>query len=196
MHPIDGDGLVCAISFAGDGRAHFQSRFVSTAHRAHEQREHRLIYRGQVGNLCLACHSCCKSRLHPSFALYRGQMGTLSGHWLREAAALAWRSVAWPSAVAVPLSRHNAALVCACSVLRCRGLEFKMRNPSNTNVFYWEGARCRCCDSRSFSAWLSHALSAGKLLSCYETSLPYSLDPFTLQTIGPSNALLPSVPLP
>jgi carotenoid cleavage dioxygenase-like enzyme len=75
-------------------------------------------------------------------------------------------------------------------VLRCRGLEFKMRNPSNTNVFYWEGAitpsRCCACSLHS-SIHCYHTCShrVGKLLSCYETSLPYSLDPFTLQTLGP-----------
>lgn len=33
------------------------------------------------------------------------------------------------------------------------------RDPSNTNVFYW----------------------GGKLLSCYETCLPHSIDPYTLK---------------
>ncbi|KAL5459802.1 hypothetical protein EMCRGX_G033178 [Ephydatia muelleri] len=36
------------------------------------------------------------------------------------------------------------------------------RNPSNTNVFYW----------------------GGKIVSCYETGLPHSLDPVTLDTRG------------
>ncbi|KAI8810825.1 carotenoid oxygenase [Cladochytrium replicatum] len=39
------------------------------------------------------------------------------------------------------------------------------RDPSNTNVFYW----------------------GGKLLSCYETHLPHSIDPFTLDTLGPDD---------
>lgn len=36
------------------------------------------------------------------------------------------------------------------------------RNPSNTNAYYW----------------------GGKIISCYETTLPCSLDPYTLKTIG------------
>jgi hypothetical protein len=39
------------------------------------------------------------------------------------------------------------------------------RNPSNTNVVYW----------------------GGKVLSLYETGLPYALDPRTLHTLGPDN---------
>ena len=38
----------------------------------------------------------------------------------------------------------------------------KFKNPSNTNVYYW----------------------GGKLLSCWESGLPYCLDPVTLDTIG------------
>ncbi len=52
---------------------------------------------------------------------------------------------------------------------RCvvRGMppSLRWRNPSNTNVFYW----------------------GGKLLSCYETRLPYELDPSTLETKGEFN---------
>eukprot|EP00012_Vannella_robusta_P007097 CAMPEP_0206194036 /NCGR_PEP_ID=MMETSP0166-20121206/6946_1 /ASSEMBLY_ACC=CAM_ASM_000260 /TAXON_ID=95228 /ORGANISM="Vannella robusta, Strain DIVA3 518/3/11/1/6" /LENGTH=501 /DNA_ID=CAMNT_0053610909 /DNA_START=69 /DNA_END=1574 /DNA_ORIENTATION=+ len=41
----------------------------------------------------------------------------------------------------------------------------KFKNPSNTNVYFW----------------------GGKLLACWESGLPYSLDPVTLETIGRDN---------
>lgn len=47
-HPIDGDGYVCAVTFL-DGQVHFRSRFVRSAHREHEERERKLLYRGQMG---------------------------------------------------------------------------------------------------------------------------------------------------
>eukprot|EP01062_Namystynia_karyoxenos_P058364 TRINITY_DN49921_c0_g1_i1.p1 TRINITY_DN49921_c0_g1~~TRINITY_DN49921_c0_g1_i1.p1 ORF type:complete len:537 (+),score=191.92 TRINITY_DN49921_c0_g1_i1:77-1612(+) len=47
-HPIDGDGLVCALSISR-GRAHFRSRFVQTFSHAEEQRAGRMIYPGQMG---------------------------------------------------------------------------------------------------------------------------------------------------
>lgn len=47
-HVIDGDGMVCKVSFL-DGRAHFCSKFVRSAHRMHEQSEKKFIYPGQMG---------------------------------------------------------------------------------------------------------------------------------------------------
>jgi len=49
------------------------------------------------------------------------------------------------------------------SMVTGSAFNLQFRNPSNTNVFFW----------------------GGKLLSVYETCLPYCLDPFTLETLGP-----------
>eukprot|EP00795_Rhopilema_esculentum_P003089 gene3089-1377_t len=51
------------------------------------------------------------------------------------------------------------------SMVTGKSLNLQLRNPSNTNVFYW----------------------GGKLLSLYETSLPYCLDPRNLETLGLDN---------
>jgi len=48
FHPIDGDGLVCALSFV-DGRVHFKSRFVQTATHVKETEAGKLIFPGQMG---------------------------------------------------------------------------------------------------------------------------------------------------
>ncbi|KAF9211484.1 hypothetical protein BGZ59_007983, partial [Podila verticillata] len=48
-HPIDGDGLVVALTFPGDGHVHFNSRFVQSRHRVEEQAAKKMIYRGQMG---------------------------------------------------------------------------------------------------------------------------------------------------
>jgi all-trans-8'-apo-beta-carotenal 15,15'-oxygenase len=45
---IDGDGMVCAVSFQ-NGHAHFKSKFVSTKHRQEECKNHQFIYNGQMG---------------------------------------------------------------------------------------------------------------------------------------------------
>ena len=50
-HPIDGDGLVGAISFCGDGRVHVRSRYVRSRHRETEAAEHKMLFRGQMGSL-------------------------------------------------------------------------------------------------------------------------------------------------
>ena len=47
-HPIDGDGLVCALSI-NNGRAHFRSRFVATATHEAEQKTGTMLFPGQVG---------------------------------------------------------------------------------------------------------------------------------------------------
>lgn len=50
-HPIDGDGLVCGLTFSGDGRVHFRSRFVNSKHRQAETEAQQMRYRGQMGSL-------------------------------------------------------------------------------------------------------------------------------------------------
>nr|CCE21336.1 putative beta-carotenoid oxygenase [Suberites domuncula] len=47
-HPIDGDGMVVALTFI-EGRVHLRAKFVATKERLEEQRERKLIYRGQMG---------------------------------------------------------------------------------------------------------------------------------------------------
>ncbi|KAF9426192.1 hypothetical protein BGZ76_002869 [Entomortierella beljakovae] len=113
-HPIDGDGLVVALSFPGDGHVHFNSRFVQSRHRVEEQAVKKMIYRGQMGT----DPNSFKANLS---ALIKSKLG-----WEKNSTVLTFR------------------------------------NPSNTNVYMWEG----------------------KVLSAHETSLPHCLDPTTLETIG------------
>ncbi|XP_068731716.1 apocarotenoid-15,15'-oxygenase-like [Montipora capricornis] len=47
-HPIDGDGMVCAVTFQ-DGQVHFQSKFVKSKHRHEEKRKKKFLYHGQMG---------------------------------------------------------------------------------------------------------------------------------------------------
>ncbi len=47
-HPFDGDGMVCAFTFA-HGRAHFANSFVKTPEFLAEQRAGRILYRGVFG---------------------------------------------------------------------------------------------------------------------------------------------------
>ncbi len=49
-HPFDGDGLVTAFKFSGDGRVHFQSRFVRTQGYVEEQAAGKMLYRGVFGS--------------------------------------------------------------------------------------------------------------------------------------------------
>ncbi|KAF9913948.1 hypothetical protein BX616_009265 [Lobosporangium transversale] len=113
-HPIDGDGLVVALSFPGNGHVHFNSRFVQSRHRVKEQAVRRMIF--------------------------RGQMGTDPNSFKSNVAALIKSKIGWEKSSTV----------------------LTFRNPSNTNVYMWEG----------------------KVLSAHETGLPYCLDPTTLETIG------------
>jgi all-trans-8'-apo-beta-carotenal 15,15'-oxygenase len=48
-HPFDGDGLVTAFTFPGDGRVHFRDRFVRTEGYLKEQAANKMIYRGVFG---------------------------------------------------------------------------------------------------------------------------------------------------
>lgn len=49
LHPIDGDGMVCALSF-DNGRVHFRSRFVRTSRRVAETEAKAMLFRGQMGS--------------------------------------------------------------------------------------------------------------------------------------------------
>jgi all-trans-8'-apo-beta-carotenal 15,15'-oxygenase len=47
-HPFDGDGMVCAFTFA-EGRAHFRNRYVRTKGYLQEQAAGKILYRGVFG---------------------------------------------------------------------------------------------------------------------------------------------------
>ncbi|XP_001635106.2 apocarotenoid-15,15'-oxygenase [Nematostella vectensis] len=47
-HPIDGDGMVCAVTFQ-NGRVHFKSKFVESKHHREEREQRKLLYVGQMG---------------------------------------------------------------------------------------------------------------------------------------------------
>ncbi|MBD2100684.1 carotenoid oxygenase family protein [Leptolyngbya sp. FACHB-261] len=49
QHPFDGDGMIAAFSFAGDGRVHFRNRYVRTEGYLAEQAAGRPLYRGVFG---------------------------------------------------------------------------------------------------------------------------------------------------
>ncbi len=49
QHPFDGDGLICAFAFPGDGRAHFRNRYVRTEGYVAEQAAGKILYRGAFG---------------------------------------------------------------------------------------------------------------------------------------------------
>lgn len=48
-HPFDGDGMITAFRFPGDGRVHFRNRFVRTKGYVEEQAAGRMLYRGVFG---------------------------------------------------------------------------------------------------------------------------------------------------
>jgi all-trans-8'-apo-beta-carotenal 15,15'-oxygenase len=48
VHPIDGDGLVAALTFL-EGKAHFRARFVNTKSHEDETKAKRMLYDGQMG---------------------------------------------------------------------------------------------------------------------------------------------------
>ncbi|KAJ9448124.1 Apocarotenoid-15 [Diplonema papillatum] len=48
-HPIDGDGMVCALSFSNGG-VHFRSRYVRSRSHEDEKRARRMLYPGQMGS--------------------------------------------------------------------------------------------------------------------------------------------------
>ena len=48
-HPFDGDGMICAISFLGNGKVNFRNRFVRTEGYVKEQAAGKMIYRGVFG---------------------------------------------------------------------------------------------------------------------------------------------------
>eukprot|EP00931_Biecheleriopsis_adriatica_P086896 TRINITY_DN61450_c0_g1_i1.p1 TRINITY_DN61450_c0_g1~~TRINITY_DN61450_c0_g1_i1.p1 ORF type:complete len:596 (+),score=77.64 TRINITY_DN61450_c0_g1_i1:38-1789(+) len=47
MHPFDGDGMVTAVTFDGNGHAHFRNRFVRTKGFVEELAAGKMLYRGQ-----------------------------------------------------------------------------------------------------------------------------------------------------
>jgi len=50
VHPIDGDGMITAITFV-DGQAHFRSKYVQTVGYMTEERERRGVYKGMMGTV-------------------------------------------------------------------------------------------------------------------------------------------------
>ena len=48
-HPFDGDGMICALRFAGDGAARLSNRFVRTEGWQAEEQAGRFLYRGVFG---------------------------------------------------------------------------------------------------------------------------------------------------
>eukprot|EP00009_Paramoeba_aestuarina_P007257 CAMPEP_0201514162 /NCGR_PEP_ID=MMETSP0161_2-20130828/6055_1 /ASSEMBLY_ACC=CAM_ASM_000251 /TAXON_ID=180227 /ORGANISM="Neoparamoeba aestuarina, Strain SoJaBio B1-5/56/2" /LENGTH=823 /DNA_ID=CAMNT_0047910623 /DNA_START=108 /DNA_END=2576 /DNA_ORIENTATION=- len=49
-HPIDGDGVIVCVSFSEDGDVQIHSSFVQTKTRKKEQKEGRMLFRGQMGS--------------------------------------------------------------------------------------------------------------------------------------------------
>jgi all-trans-8'-apo-beta-carotenal 15,15'-oxygenase len=49
QHPFDGDGMICAFTFPGDGRVHFRNRYVRTEGFLAEEKADRFLYRGVFG---------------------------------------------------------------------------------------------------------------------------------------------------
>lgn len=47
-HPIDGDGLICAVTFV-DGKVHLRARFVQSKHRLEEEKAKKFLHPGQMG---------------------------------------------------------------------------------------------------------------------------------------------------
>eukprot|EP01126_Amoeba_proteus_P049638 TRINITY_DN5817_c0_g1_i12.p1 TRINITY_DN5817_c0_g1~~TRINITY_DN5817_c0_g1_i12.p1 ORF type:complete len:271 (-),score=33.81 TRINITY_DN5817_c0_g1_i12:79-891(-) len=109
--------MVQAITFKGDGTAHFRSNYVKTSGYVREQTEKKMLFRGMMGS-------------NPP----TGFLGSYQYVF-----------------VSTMKSREKLILTI-----------FQVKNPSNTNVYYW----------------------GGKLLSCWESGLPYELDPRTLETKG------------
>jgi all-trans-8'-apo-beta-carotenal 15,15'-oxygenase len=49
QHPFDGDGMICAFDFTGDGRVRFRNRYVRTAGFVAESKAGRFLQRGVFG---------------------------------------------------------------------------------------------------------------------------------------------------
>lgn len=49
QHPFDGDGMICAFDFTGDGRVRFRNRYVRTAGFIAEEKAGRFLQRGVFG---------------------------------------------------------------------------------------------------------------------------------------------------
>lgn len=49
-HPIDGDGMICSITFCGrDSAPHFRSKYVKTSEYEIEKAQQKCIFRGMMG---------------------------------------------------------------------------------------------------------------------------------------------------
>ena len=112
-HPIDGDGMVCALTFPGDGTIHFKNKFVQTEEYLKEENAREFLFRGQMGSITEE-----QKETDGILVKYAVRNGTFP--------------------------------------------KIHFRNPSNTNVWHW----------------------GDRFISAYETGLPYSLDPATLDTKG------------
>jgi len=113
VHPIDGDGMVCSLSFAGDGKVRFRSKYVKTSGYVAEKEAKRMIFKGMMGTK-------------------------------------------------PPTSWTESISEWTTDIKRGKLPNQRFKNPSNTNCYYW----------------------GGKLLSSWESGLPYNLDPKTLETHG------------
>ena len=80
-HPIDGDGVVCAISFL-QKKVHFRSRFVRTEHHCKEKEARKFLYRGQMGTQST-------SRLQDTITTIKESAGTLRSATMAEDQELA-----------------------------------------------------------------------------------------------------------
>ncbi|XP_031554607.1 uncharacterized protein LOC116291575 [Actinia tenebrosa] len=72
-HPIDGDGMVCAVTFQ-NGRVHFKSKFVLTKHRQEETDKHSFLYPGQMGTMATGAVSGTVALLR---SLMKGALPTI-----------------------------------------------------------------------------------------------------------------------
>ena len=63
---IDGDGMLCALTFQ-DGQVRFQSKFVNSKHRQEEAAKQKFLYHGQMGT-------------KPSYSTVKS-LGTLLSTW-------------------------------------------------------------------------------------------------------------------
>ena len=122
-HPIDGDGMVCALTFVG-GKVHFRSRFVRSRHRMEEAAARQLLYKGQMG-------TCVTVLTDSYFARGRGLGGV--AHTCASPLVCCCHCSEPRGAIAQTLSAVKSLL------LRQERPRLKFRNPSNTNVFYWGG---------------------------------------------------------
>lgn len=80
IHPIDGDGMICALTFI-DGKVHFRSRFVDTKPRQDERRAEKMLYRGQMGSNPRSIFSDIKDFIDGKPPQFRMPANTNSFYW-------------------------------------------------------------------------------------------------------------------